>query len=102
MLACSDPRAEIPSKAVLIGDRITVYDLLVTAKNHPMALALSNAANERTRTLAQLLGVPAVSESEGLFKWAADGDLAMVDGDHGFVVLNPPKADVQQVRSLRD
>lgn len=102
MLAAADPRAELPSKAVLVGDRLTVYDLLVTAKARPSAIALGEAGSgERTRSLAALLGVPCVTAVQGLFRWAADGDVALVDGDHGLVVLNPSKADVQRVRSAR-
>ena len=102
MLASPDARAEMPSKAVLLGDRLTVYDLLVTSRQRPAAIALGDAGSgQRTRSLAALLGVPCVTAVQGLFRWAADGDLALVDGDHGLVVLNPSKADVQQVRASR-
>jgi phosphotransferase system enzyme I (PtsP) len=102
MMAASDPRAELPRGAIVIGDRLTVYDLLVTAKHKPAAIALGHVASgDRTRTLGALLGVPCVAGVAGLFRWAADGDLALVDGDHGIVVLNPSKADVQRVRSER-
>ena len=101
-MTAADPRADLPSKAVLIGDRLTVYDLLVTARHRPSAIALGDAGSgARTRALAALLGVPCVTGVQGLFRWAADGDLALVDGDHGLVVLNPSKADVQRVRSAR-
>jgi phosphotransferase system enzyme I (PtsP) len=102
MLAAGDPRAELPTKAVVIGDRLTVYDLLVTARHKPAAIALGEAGSgARTRSLAALLEVPCVTGVQGLFRWAADGDLALVDGDHGLVVLNPSKADVQRVRAAR-
>lgn len=102
MLAAGDPRAELPTKAVVIGDRLTVYDLLVTARHKPAAIALGDAGSgARTRSLAALLEVPCVTGVQGLFRWAADGDLALVDGDHGLVVLNPSKADVQRVRAAR-
>lgn len=102
MLVAGDARAETPAKAVLLGDRLTVYDLLVTARQRPAAIALGEAGSgARTRALAALLGVPCVTAVQGLFRWAADGDLALVDGDHGLVVLNPSKADVQLVRAAR-
>lgn len=102
MLAASDPRAELPAKAVVIGDRLTVYDLLVTSRHKPAAIALGEAGSgARTRSLAALLGVPCVTAVQGIFRWAADGDVALVDGDHGLVVLNPSKADVQRVRGSR-
>jgi phosphotransferase system enzyme I (PtsP) len=102
MLAAADPRAELPAKCVVIGDRLTVYDLLITSRHRPAAIALGEAGSgARTRSLAALLGVPCVTGVQGIFRWAADGDVALVDGDHGLVVLNPSKADVQRVRSGR-
>ncbi len=102
MLAASDPRAEMPAKCVVIGDRLTVYDLLITSRHRPAAIALGDAGSgARTRSLAALLGVPCVTGVQGLFRWATDGDVALVDGDHGLVVLNPSKADVQRVRGAR-
>ncbi len=102
MLCSADPRAELPTRAVLIGDRLTVYDLIITVKHRPAAIALGDSGSgERTRSLAALLGVPCVTGAHGLFRWASDGDLALVDGDHGLVVINPSKADVQQVRADR-
>jgi phosphoenolpyruvate-protein kinase (PTS system EI component) len=46
-----------------------------------------------------LVGVPAVIDVGGLFRWVANGDLALVDGDHGIVRLNPSRAEVSLVRA---
>lgn len=99
MLSAADKRAELPSKAVLIGDALSVFDLLISARAHPVAVALTNrASGPRTRTLLRLLNVPAVVGLEGLFRWASDGDVALVDGDHGLVVINPSKSEVASLR----
>ena len=99
MLAASDKRAELPSKAVLIGDDLSVFDLLVSARAQPVGIALSErAARPRTRTLLRLLDVPAIIDVAGLFRWASDGDIALLDADHGLLVLNPSKSDVASVR----
>jgi phosphotransferase system enzyme I (PtsP) len=42
--------------------------------------------------------VPAVTEVAGLFRWATDGELALVDADHGLVQLNPTRAEIALVR----
>jgi phosphotransferase system enzyme I (PtsP) len=99
MLAVSDKRAEVPSKAILIGDGLSVFDLLITARSQPVAIALSErAAGPRTHTLLELLGIPAIAEVQGLYKWASPGDIALLDGDHGILVLNPSKSEVAAVR----
>ncbi len=102
MLAAADKRAELPQKAVLVGDGLSVFDLLVSAKSHPVGVALSErAASPRTRVLVELLGVPAISDVQGLFRWASDGDLALVDADHGLVVINPSKSEIAALREWR-
>jgi len=99
MLARSDKRAELPSKALIVGDALTVFDLLVSARAQPVGVALtSRAIGPRTSTLLRLLGVPAMIGVDGLFRWASDGDVALVDADHGLLVLNPSKSEVAALR----
>ncbi len=102
MLAAADKRAELPSKAVVVGDGLTVFDLLVSARAHPVGVALTDrASGPRTRTLLQLLGVPSIVGVEGLFRWASDGDIALLDADHGLFVINPSKSEVASLREHR-
>ena len=102
MLAGSDKRAELPSKAVLVGDGLTVFDLLISARAHPVGVALSErASGPRTRSLLRLLGVPSVVDVHGLFRWASDGDVALVDADHGLLIINPSKSEISGVREFK-
>jgi len=102
MLASPDARAELPSKAVLIGDQITVFDLLVSARANPVGVALSDRAEgPRTRVLLELLGVPCIMRVEGLFTWASPGDVALLDADHGFLLINPSRAEMATLRAER-
>ncbi len=102
MLAQPDPRAELPSKAVLLGEDISVFDLLVTARAQPVGIALTKrGGGPRTRVLLELMGVPSILDVEGAFRWAAPGDVALLDADHGFLVINPSRAEVASVRAAR-
>jgi phosphotransferase system, enzyme I, PtsP len=102
MLASPDARAELPSKAVLLGDQITVFDLLISARAQPVGIALSErASGPRTKVLLQLMGVPAIADVAGAFRWASPGDVALLDADHGFLVINPSRAEVATVRAER-
>ena len=99
MLASTDRRAEVPRNAVLVGDQVTMFDLLVSTRAQPAAVVLSERANGAvSRTLLALIGVPSVVDVGGLFRWVSDGDIALVDGDHGLVRLNPSRAEVSMVR----
>ena len=102
MLAAPDARAELPSKAVLLGDQITVFDLLITSRAQPVGIALTErASGPRTKVLLQLMNVPAIADVAGAFRWAAPGDVALLDADHGFLVINPSRAEVATVRAER-
>lgn len=102
MLADIDKRSSLPSKAVLLGDTLTVFDLLVSARSQPSGIALSDrASGPRTRALLKLLNVPAVADVQGLFRWASDGDIALLDGDHGLLVINPSKGEMASLRERR-
>jgi phosphotransferase system enzyme I (PtsP) len=102
MLASPDARAELPAKAVLVGDQLSVFDLLVSARAQPVGIALSDrAVGPRTRVLIQLLGIPAIVDVGGVFRWAAPGDVALLDADHGFLVINPSRAEVASMRAQR-
>jgi phosphotransferase system enzyme I (PtsP) len=102
MLTSSDKRAELPAKAVLIANNLSVFDLLVSSRAQPVGVALAErTAGPRTRALVQLLDVPAIVDVSGLFRWASDGDLALLDADHGLLVLNPSKSDIASVRQYK-
>ena len=102
MLGASDKRAELPSKCILVGDGLSVFDLLVSARTHPVGVALTErASGPRTRALLLLLGLPAIVDVQGLFRWASDGDVALLDADHGLIVINPSKSEVASLRQYK-
>jgi phosphotransferase system enzyme I (PtsP) len=102
MLASPDAQAELPSKAVLIADELTVFDLLVSSRAQPVGIALTERAQgPRKNVLLRLMGVPSITDVGGVFRWAAPGDVALLDADHGFLVINPSRAEVASVRAKR-
>lgn len=102
MLAATDKRAELPTKAILVGDALSVFDLLISARAHPVGVALTDrGGGPRTRALLRLFDVPAIVGVEGLFRWASDGDVALVDADHGLLVINPSKGEVAALREYK-
>ena len=102
MLALNDRRTALPTKSILLGDALTVFDLLVSAKAQPVGIILSDrAAGPRTQALLRLLDVPSVIDVVGVFRWASDGDLALLDGDHGLLIINPTKSEIASLREAR-
>ena len=37
----------------------------------------------------------------GAFRWVTPGDVGLLDGDHGFLVVNPSRAEVAAERATR-
>ncbi|MBK8940366.1 MAG: hypothetical protein IPM79_22805 [Polyangiaceae bacterium] len=101
MFASHDARGMVPAKAVLLAEQITVFDLIITAKTQPAGIALTQRMNPRTEVLLKLLSVPAIAEVEGGYRWAAPGDVALLDADHGFLIINPSRAEVAALRAWR-
>ena len=101
MLASPDARAETPTGAVLIGDDFSVFDLLVTARAEPQGIALTERASPRAAALLKLCGCPSIVDVAGAFRWVAPGDVALLDADHGFLVVNPSRAEVASLRAYR-
>jgi phosphotransferase system enzyme I (PtsP) len=102
LASAGDKRAALPTKAIMLGDSITVFDLLVTSRAQPVGIALSErASGPRTRALLELMGVPAVVDVQGLFRWASDGDIALLDGDHGLFIINPSKSEMASLREYK-
>lgn len=102
MIASADPRAELPTRAILVADQLTVFDVLVSSRSKPAGIALSDRGlGPRTETLLGLLGIPAIVDVGGLFRWASDGDIALLDAVHGLLVLNPSRSEVAAMREDR-
>jgi phosphoenolpyruvate-protein kinase (PTS system EI component) len=47
------------------------------------------------------MNVPSITDVQGLFRWVSDGDVALLDGDHGLLVLNPSKVEMATAREQR-
>ncbi len=102
MLASPDARARLPSKPVVVADQLSIYDLLISVQAHPVGFVLTEREpRDRTRVLLELMDAPAITDVTGAFRWASPGDIALVDGDHGFLVINPTRADIAAFRAER-
>jgi phosphotransferase system enzyme I (PtsP) len=92
----------VPKGAVWVGETVTVFELLLAARSHPAALVLSGPVPAgKVRSIVELIGVPAVCEAAGIYNWASDGDVALVDGDHGLVRVNPSRRERDEARVER-
>jgi phosphotransferase system enzyme I (PtsP) len=110
MLSAGQPAGALPRQPVMAGERLTLHDALLATRVAPAALVLRDrpaptrgADSHRglESLLLRLLGVPAIVGIEALFRWAYDGDLLLVDADHGLLRVNPSRAEVALARDQR-
>jgi phosphotransferase system enzyme I (PtsP) len=89
------PKPSIPPGCVLVASRLTVADALELGAAHGVAVVLAASAEGSPGVaVACALGLPVVASVNELFRWAADGDRALINGEEGTVILNPSRVDV--------
>src|SRR5262249_26104132 len=67
-------KPDLPRGAVLVGNHFTAFDLLVSSRARPNAVVLAEHTEDSlSRQLLALLGVPAVVDVAGLFRWSHVG-----------------------------
>jgi phosphotransferase system enzyme I (PtsP) len=102
MLAMPDSRATLPSKAVVVARQLGIYDVIISARAQPVGIALTaTEPDQRSMQLLELMGLPSVADVGGALRWATPGDIALVDADHGFFIVNPSRAEVAAFRRER-
>jgi phosphotransferase system enzyme I (PtsI) len=91
--------AGLPAGAVLVSEALRPADaaLLDPARLAGVA-AEEGGADGHTGVMLRALGVPAVLGAAGLAHAIRPGDLAVVDGTHGKVVLNPTPTTLAAAR----
>jgi phosphotransferase system enzyme I (PtsP) len=89
----------VSAGCVLVASRLTVCDALELGAGHGVAALLAGPAeNSPGLAVACALGMPVVASVSELFRWAADGDRALIHGEDGTVILNPSSVDVANHR----
>lgn len=89
----------LPQGSVLAAETLRPADAALIQPSHFAAVVTAEGGVEgHTAIMLRALGLPAVLGAEGLLDAAAPGDLAIVDGDMGEVILNPSKARLEAAR----
>jgi phosphoenolpyruvate-protein phosphotransferase (PTS system enzyme I) len=92
--------SHLPEGSIIIGEELTPAD---TALMDPRIVvgfaAMLGGAESHTAIMARSLGLPAVLGVAGLLGQARTGDIVIVDGDEGHVIVNPTPRTVEFYRS---
>jgi len=97
------PFTALPQGAILIAEELSPAD---TALLDPRRIAgfatVLGGAEGHTAIMARALGLPAVLGTPGLLEGIATGDMVVVDGRRGRVIINPSPSTLDEYTSLRE
>jgi phosphotransferase system enzyme I (PtsI) len=92
------PRLE--RDCVLIADTLAAADVVSLDRSRLLALVISEtSATSHAAILAATLGVPVVTGIPHLTGSIATGDIVIVDGNHGHLVVHPTDLALRQYRT---
>lgn len=87
---------------ILVSSELTPSDTIRLDREKVLAFATESGGKEsHAAILARSLGIPAVVGLEGLVSKVKKGDLLVVDGDMGILLMNPPEELIENYRGLQ-
>lgn len=93
--------AELPHRAVVVAPDLTPSQAAGFDRTRVVGFATDlGGRTGHTSIVARALGIPAVVGCTDVTRQAADGSLAIVDGDRGLVILDPDEAQQAEYQAL--
>jgi phosphotransferase system enzyme I (PtsI) len=101
-----DGPRQVPSLSgdrVLIAENLAAADVVALDRQHLLGLVMmQSGATSHAALLASTLGVPVVGGIPQLSGRVRSGELVIVDGNHGHVLVNPTDLALREYRTRRD
>lgn len=93
--------ANLPEQAVVVADELVPSDLSGLPKQVVGFVAARGSKTAHTAILARTMRLPVVYGLGDAIEAIADGQLLVVDGDTGFVMVNPSTNEVEKAKQAR-
>jgi len=102
LMPSEDNICDLEEPIIVVASELTPSDTIRLDRRKVLAFATESGGKEsHAAILARSFGIPAVVGLEGLVSKVKKGDLLVVDGDMGMVVINPPEEVIQNYRNLQ-
>jgi phosphotransferase system enzyme I (PtsI) len=93
--------SELTDDVVIVAPKLSPSETALLRVKHVVGLATDKGGpSSHTAIVAKALGIPAVVGLHDLSGRASSGDLIVVDGSRGVVVVNPTPADVARYQGM--
>ncbi len=97
------PFTALPKGSVLIAEELSPADTALLDPRHIAGFAtVLGGAEGHTAIMARALNLPAVLGTPGLMTGITTGDMIVVDGRRGRVIVNPSPATLEEYGRLRE
>jgi phosphotransferase system enzyme I (PtsI) len=102
LMPSEDNICNLEEPIIIVASELTPSDTIRLDREKVLGFATeSGGKDSHAAILARSFGIPAVVGLEGLVSKVKKGDLLVVDGDMGMVVINPPEEVIQNYRNLQ-
>ena len=87
--------SKIPHDAVVVSDSLTPADTILFTKSHVQAFITDHGGlTSHAAIISRSLNIPAVVGTHNATLKIKDGDMLIVDGFHGYVIINPNEEEI--------
>ena len=94
--------SELTEDVVIVAAKLSPSETALLRVSHVAALATDKGGpSSHTAIVAKALGIPAVVGLHDLSERASSGDMIVVDGSRGIVVVSPTTQDVARYEAMR-
>ena len=102
LLPSHENGCNLTEPVIIVASELTPSDTIRLDREKVLAFATESGGKEsHAAILARSFGIPAVVGLEGVVSKVKKGDLLIVDGDMGMVLINPPEEVIQNYRDLQ-
>ena len=95
--------SKIPHNAVVVSDSLTPADTLLFTKSHVQAFITDHGGlTSHAAIISRSLNIPAVVGTHNSTQKIKDSDTLIVDGFHGYVIINPNEEQIEFFKSKHE
>jgi phosphoenolpyruvate-protein phosphotransferase (PTS system enzyme I) len=89
-------QSKIEPDSIVVSDMLTPADTLLLSRSNVKGFVTDHGGlTSHAAIISRSLNIPAVVGTHNITKQVKDGDTIIVDGFHGYVLLNPGKEQIQ-------